>query len=60
MQIKCNQRLPNVIKNWNFLPLALRSLKPYDDQIKKLKCCAKLTNKEKESNQVNLEMKITQ
>ena len=64
MQKKYNQKLPNKIKNWNFLPLALRSLKPYDDQIKKLKCCKKLTNNKSNAeneksnqNDESLEMK---
>ena len=30
LQVKCPRILPKVLKNWDFLPLWLRSLKPYD------------------------------
>jgi len=30
LQVKCPDILPRVLKNWDFLPLWLRSLKPYD------------------------------
>ncbi len=39
-------RLPKLLQSWDFLPLFLRSLKPYDDQFQKLRCCKKLAQKQ--------------
>lgn len=39
-------KLPKILQNWNFLPLPLRSLKPYDELITKF-CCACLIKKSK-------------
>ncbi|XP_035715121.1 sodium-dependent phosphate transport protein 2A isoform X2 [Folsomia candida] len=41
LQKKCPQILPPVLRDWKWLPLPLRSLKPYDDLFSKLACCAK-------------------
>ena len=38
MQTRIPQRLPKILRNWNFLPSALRSLEPYDRILKKIKC----------------------
>ncbi len=46
MQHKLPERLPKKLQDWKFLPIWLRSLKPYDSFIRKnlccLKCCRKL------------------
>ena len=48
MQKKHPKQLPDVLKDWSFLPAPLRSLKPYDRVISKCfmrcKCCKKLTS----------------
>lgn len=36
--------LPNFLKNWEFLPLWMRSLKPLDDFFSRIPCCRKCTN----------------
>jgi sodium-dependent phosphate cotransporter len=38
-QNKCPSFLPQFLKSWDFLPVPLRSLKPYDDIINKNLCC---------------------
>ena len=40
--------LPNLLKNWDFLPEPLRSLKPYDKIIFKYLYCCKCCNKLKQ------------
>ena len=30
MQDKCPQYLPSILRNWDYLPLFMRSLDPYD------------------------------
>ena len=37
--------LPKFLKTWNFLPLALRSLKPYDRVLRKTICRCKRFDK---------------
>jgi len=37
LQANCAQTLPNFLQNWNFLPLHLRSLAPYDIALSR--CC---------------------
>ena len=43
MQSKCPQYLPRVLRSWDFLPLFLHSLEPYDRVITGWKCCNKCT-----------------
>ena len=43
MQRKCPRYLPKVLKSWDFLPLFLHSLEPYDRVITGWKCCNKCT-----------------
>ena len=43
MQRKCPSFLPKVLRNWDFLPLFLHSLEPYDTVITGWKCCDKCT-----------------
>ena len=58
LQSKKPNWLPQILRNWNFLPLQLRSLKPYDDQIKKL-CRCKFMNKVEPFNELtNSSMQI--
>ena len=57
MQAHAPKYLPEFMRSWKFLPLPLRSLKPYDDLILKYflccKCCQKVVKidpaKEKEA-----------
>ena len=37
--------LPTVLQDWKFLPLPLRSLKPYDSFIRQYLCCFKCCRK---------------
>ena len=43
MQQKYPNSLPTELSNWECLPLALRSLKPYDEIIGRLNCCRNLS-----------------
>ena len=43
MQRKSPQYLPRVLRSWDFLPLFLHSLEPYDRVITGWKCCNKCT-----------------
>lgn len=49
LQSKMPKILPPVLRNFNFLPYWMRSLKPLDSKIKKVNCCAK-KKKRKQSN----------
>jgi hypothetical protein len=31
--------LPKVLRTWEFMPLFMRSLKPYDEILMKIRCC---------------------
>jgi sodium-dependent phosphate cotransporter len=42
LQIKFPKILPFKLRNFQFLPIWLRSLEPLDNKIKKLKCCCSL------------------
>lgn len=45
LQSKKNNILPNYLKTWNFLPIYLRSLKPYDKfMVKYILCCQVFKN----------------
>ncbi|KAF2357966.1 Sodium-dependent phosphate transport protein [Trinorchestia longiramus] len=44
MQNKIPNSLPTFIRNWNFLPLPLRSLEPYDKIFTRLPCCKSCRN----------------
>ncbi|RXG56720.1 Sodium-dependent phosphate transport protein 2A [Armadillidium vulgare] len=39
LQSHCSKVLPQVLKNWDFLPLPLRSLEPYDRVFLSIPCC---------------------
>ncbi|ROT81759.1 sodium-dependent phosphate transporter [Penaeus vannamei] len=52
MQIKCPQILPNVLKNWNWLPKPLHSLSPYDKCCLALPCCKTCRTATEESNEL--------
>ncbi|KAB7499366.1 Sodium-dependent phosphate transport protein 2B [Armadillidium nasatum] len=39
LQNHCSKVLPQVLKNWDFLPLPLRSLEPYDRVFLSIPCC---------------------
>ena len=41
MQKKYKDQLPILLQDWMFLPLAFRSLKPYDEFITTYLCCFK-------------------
>ena len=43
IQAQRSHWLPHVLRDWTFLPLALRSLKPLDDFFRSLPCCSKCT-----------------
>merc|ERR1719192_1357591 len=43
MQSKCPQYLPRVLRSWDFLPLFMHSLEPYDRVITGWRCCKKCT-----------------
>ena len=43
IQFKKSHWLPHVLRDWTFLPLCLRSLKPMDDLFRSLPCCSKCT-----------------
>lgn len=49
LQRKAPGALPNVLRNWYFLPEWMRSLKPYDRQIQKLIACCPCCNSDKEA-----------
>ena len=57
LQRKFPRRLPPVLRNWKFLPLACRSLEPYDRLIGKVKsvicCCKRCTSEEESSTDTN-------
>ncbi len=53
MQNKLPDKLPKILKNWDFIPLPLRSLQPYDKILAKMKCCKKVSNKDKNQNIVD-------
>lgn len=44
LQTKMPRILPRILKNWNFLPLFLRSLEPYDRILRKTICRCKKFN----------------
>lgn len=53
LQRKIPRHLPPVLRNWKFLPLACRSLEPYDRIISKVKrafSCCKCCNREEKNN----------
>ena len=52
MQNYCSQWLPYFIRDWSFLPLWMRSLKPLDDFFHQLSCCSKCINPQLESIQI--------
>ncbi|XP_047489248.1 sodium-dependent phosphate transport protein 2B-like isoform X1 [Penaeus chinensis] len=52
MQSKCPQILPNVLKNWNWLPKPLHSLSPYDKCCLALPCCKSCRDATEESNEL--------
>ncbi|KAK3860223.1 hypothetical protein Pcinc_033714 [Petrolisthes cinctipes] len=39
MQSRCPRFLPSILRTWLWLPLPLRSLKPYDNILSHLMCC---------------------
>lgn len=43
IQAQRSHWLPHVLRDWTFLPLAMRSLKPLDDFFRSLPCCSKCT-----------------
>jgi hypothetical protein len=53
MQNKHPQRLPGILQDWSFLPLAFRSLKPYDQFITSYLCCFKCCKKLASSNETD-------
>jgi sodium-dependent phosphate cotransporter len=59
LQKKHPKVLPEFLKDWEFLPIGLRSLKPYDRIIVKylmcFKCCKKLTNADESDNKIVLD-----
>jgi len=44
LQAKKPELLPAILKNWDYLPLFLRSLEPYDNLFTKIPFCSKCTN----------------
>ncbi|XP_062871109.1 solute carrier family 34 member 2b [Trichomycterus rosablanca] len=68
MQSHCPRFLPSVLRTWNFLPLPLHSLKPWDRVVSRAmgfcgtrcccccKCCKKEEVKEETGNKKGLEM----
>jgi len=52
MQNYRSQWLPYFIRDWSFLPLWMRSLKPLDDFFHQLSCCSKCINPQLESIQI--------
>ena len=53
---KTRRILPNVLKTWNFLPIWLRSLKPYDTFLLKTICRCKRFNQIQPSDEKNNEI----
>ena len=49
LQRKLPRILPSKLKTFAFLPLAMRSLKPYDARVKQIKCCCVKKNKNKKN-----------
>ena len=43
MQRKCSKFLPEILRSWDFLPLFMHSLEPYDKVITGWRCCKKCT-----------------
>ena len=43
MQRKSPQYLPRVLRSWDFLPLFMHSLEPYDSVVTQWKCCDRCT-----------------
>lgn len=41
LQVKCPTILPPIFMNWNFLPIWMHSLEPYDGVMRNLLCCSK-------------------
>ena len=63
MQKKYPDSLPKELSDWECVPLALRSLKPYDEIIGRFNCCKNLSKIQaneplKQSPQVNDTQKI--
>ena len=50
IQNKRSHWLPHFIRDWSFLPLWMRSLKPLDDFFSQLSCCSKCINPPQDSN----------
>jgi hypothetical protein len=59
LQEKKSEILPNILKNWKFLPEPLRSLEPYDKIIFKYlfccKCCKKLKHSDRNKIEQNMQ-----
>merc|ERR1712002_832400 len=49
IQNKRSHWLPHFIRDWSFLPLWMRSLKPLDDFFSQLSCCSKCINPQLDS-----------
>ena len=43
---KYSRYLPNILKTWEFLPIWARSLQPYDELFKSLRCCCMCKDEE--------------
>ncbi|TRY68652.1 hypothetical protein TCAL_02478 [Tigriopus californicus] len=41
LQVKCPTILPPIFMDWNFLPIWMHSLEPYDGVMRNLLCCSK-------------------
>merc|ERR1719189_3500606 len=52
MQNFRSQWLPSFIRDWSFLPLWMRSLKPLDDLFRQMTCCSKCINPQLESIEI--------
>ena len=64
LQNRCHDKLPAVLRNWNFLPEYLHSLAPYDRLIQKLisitkRCCPCCCTDKKPENDCHAEEMIT-
>jgi hypothetical protein len=47
LQNKIPNRLPVILRTWEFLPIFMRSLEPYDRIMTKLLCCKKFKTNDK-------------
>ena len=50
LQRKAPKMLPKVLKDWEFLPMPLHSLEPYDRLITGWKCCRRCTRVDLEAD----------